>query len=58
MKSLRGFLLPLLSAAVLGLVVMAASPAGTLAQQATKPAPEWALNARVWNMQERWNIKN
>ena len=46
MKSLKGFLLPLLSAATLGLVVLAGAPDGSMAQPA-KPSPEWALNATV-----------
>lgn len=46
MKSLKGFLIPLMSAAVLGLVVLAAGSTGSMAQPA-KPAPDWALNATV-----------
>jgi len=43
---LKGSLIPLLSAAVLGLVVLVGGSTGSVAQQA-KPAPDWALNATV-----------
>ena len=46
MKSLRGFLLPLLSAAVLGMVLIVAGSTGSVAQQA-KVAPEWTMNATI-----------
>src|SRR5262245_12900554 len=48
MKTVRGALIPVLSAAALGLVLFVGGPTGTLAQQPAKPAtPEWALNATV-----------
>ena len=47
MKNVRGLLIPALSVAVLGLLVLVGGSAGTLAQQAAKPAPDWALNATV-----------
>jgi hypothetical protein len=46
MNRLRRFLIPVLSVTVLGLVLIAGSSTGSVAQQA-KAAPDWAMNATV-----------
>jgi hypothetical protein len=46
MKTIKGWLLPLLSAAALGMLFVVAGSSGSLAQQA-KAAPDWAMNATI-----------
>jgi hypothetical protein len=47
MTRFKGSLIAVLSIAAAGVVLLMTGPTGSLAQQAAKPAPDWALNATV-----------